>query len=358
MSGSESPLSAPPWQPAAPEAAGFAPGLERKLAAGIESGLLRGLHAVLVARGHRLVLERYDTGPDEIWGRPVGSVSFGPDSLHDLRSVTKSIVGLLYGIALDRGLVAPPEAPLLAGFPEYPDLAADPRRARLTIGHALTMTLGLEWDETRPYTDPANSEIAMEQAADRFRFALDRPVVAEPGRRWTYSGGCTALIGALIARGTGRSLPDFAREALFEPLGIASFTWSAGRDGVASAASGLRLSARDLLRIGALVLGQGVVDGRRIVSRQWLDASLTPAIATGDGLHYGRLWFLGAAPAPACPRPCPWAAGFGNGGQRLWLMPAADLAVVTFSGNYNAPDAWVSPARVWREIVLASLERL
>ena len=357
MSGSASQLPVPPWQPVAPDDAGFAPGLERKLAAGIESGLLRGLHAVLVARGDRLALERYDTGPDELWGRPVGPVSFGPDSLHDLRSVTKSIVGLLYGIALDRGLVPPPEAPLLAAVPEYPDLAADPLRARLTIGHALTMTLGLEWDEARPYTDPANSEIAMEQAADRCRFALDRPVVAEPGRRWIYSGGCTALIGALIARGTGRSLPDFAREALFEPLGITNFAWSAGRDGVASAASGLRLRARDLLRIGTLVLGQGAVRGQRIVSQQWLQASLTPAVATGDGLHYGRLWFLGTASAPAFSDPRPWAAGFGNGGQRLWLMPDADLAVVTFAGSYNAPDAWMSPTRVWREIVLANLER-
>ncbi|MFX9054135.1 serine hydrolase, partial [Acinetobacter baumannii] len=87
---------------------------------------------------------------DEAWGRPLGEVAFGPETLHDLRSVTKSIVGLLYGIALDRGKVPAPDQPLMAQFPEYPDLAADPARRDLTIAHALTMTLGTEWDETLP----------------------------------------------------------------------------------------------------------------------------------------------------------------------------------------------------------------
>jgi CubicO group peptidase (beta-lactamase class C family) len=188
---------------------------------------------------------------------------FGPDTLHDLRSVTKSIVGLLYGIALDRGLVPPPEAPLLAQFPEYPELATDPQRARLTILHALTMTLGMEWDEQRPYTDPANSEIAMERAPDRYRYILERPFVAAPGERWIYSGGAVALLGHLIAKGAHTTLPEFARQALFAPLGITTFEWAEGADGVASAASGLRLRPMDLLRIGKLDLDQRVRDGCR-----------------------------------------------------------------------------------------------
>lgn len=340
-----------------PDDAGFAPDLERKLSAGIESGLLRDLHAVLANRSGRLVLERYDEGHDENWGRPLGRVSFGPETLHDLRSVTKSIVGLLYGIALDRGLVPAPDAPLLAQFPEYADLTANPERQGLKIEHALTMTLGMEWDEQRPYTDPKNSEIAMENAQDRYRFILERPFIAKPGERWIYSGGSVALIGALIERGTGKSLPEFAREALFEPLGISSFEWSAGKDGVASAASGLRLTGRDLLRIGAMVLRNGEWGDQRIVARSWLEDSFQPVVPTGDGLHYGRLWFIGDAPTPALSGNRRWVAGFGNGGQRLWLMSDADVAVVTFSGNYNAWDSWITPTRVWREIVLANLER-
>lgn len=336
------------------EQAGFAPDLGERVDAGVRSGLLRDIHAIVVSRGDTIALERYYDGPDDAWGRPLGIMSFCRETLHDLRSVTKSVVGLLYGIALDRGLVPPPDAPLMAQFPEYGDLAADPARAGITVGHALTMTLGTEWDEGRPYTDPENSEIAMEMAADRYRYVLERPVVAPPGARWIYSGGAVALVGALIARGAGKSLPDFAREALFAPLGIGDFEWAAGRDGVASPASGLRLTARDLLRIGRMVLANGVHDGRRVVPAAWIEASLTSQIATGDGLDYGRLWFLGQSDVPASG-PRRWAAGFGNGGQRLYLCPDAGVAAVIFAGQYDRPTAWVGPARIWGEIVLANL---
>ncbi|MER8509244.1 serine hydrolase [Mesorhizobium sp. M0199] len=339
---------------AAAEALGFDPAIHRKLLAGLESGLLRDLHVVLAARSEKVFLEHYAEGRDEEWGRPIGQIAFDAGTLHDLRSVTKSIVSLLYGIALDTGLVPPPDAPLFALFPEYADLAADPAREKITIGHALTMTLGMEWDENRPYSDPQNSEIAMENAPDRYRFILERPIIADPGSRWIYSGGSVALVGAIIERGCGKSLPDFAREALFAPLGIERFHWSAGGDGVASAASGLRLAAPDLLKIGQLLLRKGLWNGERIASEGWINASLTATISTPDGLGYGRLWFTGDAPAPAFAAPKSWYGGFGNGGQRLWLMPEADIAAVIYAGKYNAQDAWVTPTRVWREIILAN----
>jgi CubicO group peptidase (beta-lactamase class C family) len=346
------------WPLASPQDAGFARDLGDKLDFGIRSGLLRGLHAVLVARAGRLVLERYDAGVDHAWARSLGEVCFGPETLHDLRSVTKSIVALLYGIALDRGLVAPPEAPLLEQFSEHRDLAADPQRARLTIDHALTMTLGIEWNEQVPYDNPANSEIAMERAPDRIRFVLERPIVEEPGARWNYCGGAAALLATLIARGTGMPLQDFARENLLAPLGISVFEWMAGQDGVASAASGLRLRPRDLLRIGELMLAQGWWGDRQIVPRAWLDRVIQPVLPTGDGLIAGRHWYLGEGMVPAMPEtPQPWFGAFGNGGQRLWIMPAMNLCTVIMAGNYDTADQWVPPTRVWREIILANLVR-
>ena len=323
--------------------------------AGVRSGLLPDVHVVVVERAGQIVLERYYTGIDEGWGKPLGNVTFTPETLHDLRSVTKSIVGLLYGIALDRKLVPPPDAPLLEQFAQYPDLAADPRRARLTVLNVLNMTLGMEWDERRPYNDPANSEIAMEHAPDRYRYVLDRPFVTEPGTRWTYSGGAVALLGYLIAKGAGSTLPQFAHEALFTPLGITDFEWAQGSDGVASAASGLRLRPHDLLRVGQMVLAGGAWNGQRIVSRDWLDASFTPAVATNMGLQYGRLWYIGEDTPPTLTGTHRWLAGFGNGGQRLFLMPDAKLAAVVFCGAYNQPDQWLAPSRIWREIVLRNL---
>src|SRR5262249_21524636 len=90
-----------------------------------------------------------------------------------------------------------------------------------------------------PYTDPTNTEIAMERAPDRYRYVLDRPIVAEPGKTWIYCGGATALLGRMIAKGTGKPLHAYAREALFDPAGIAVTEWAKGADGNESAASGV-----------------------------------------------------------------------------------------------------------------------
>jgi CubicO group peptidase (beta-lactamase class C family) len=169
------------WQSIAPQMAGFAPDLADRLDRAVQDGRLPNLHAVVVARGGKLVLERYDDGPDERWGEPLGRVSFGPEVKHDLRSVSKSVVGLLYGIALADGRVPALDQPLVDHFP-YPDLATDPVRRRMTVAHALSMTLGTAWDESLPYSDPRNSEIAMEMAPDRYRFVLDRRSSPRPAQ--------------------------------------------------------------------------------------------------------------------------------------------------------------------------------
>ena len=204
----------------------------------------------------RLVLERYFEGADSARGiGDIGRVKFAPDTLHDLRSCSKSIVGLLYGIALQQGKVPAPEAPLLSAFPEYADLAND-ASGQMTTHHVLSMTMGTDWDEsTLPYIDPNNSETAMDQARDRYRYILERPVVGTPGTRWTYCGGATALLARLIAKGSGKSLHDFAPENLFDPLGMGPTQWAAGRDGEPFAASGARMSVRDLAWIGLMMLG-------------------------------------------------------------------------------------------------------
>jgi len=205
-------------------------------------GRVSGLDALLVSRRGRLLFEYYGEGEAENWGTPLGKVTFGPTVLHDLRSVTKSLVGMLYGIALADGKVPPPEARLYEQFPEYPDLAKQPGRDRITVAHALSMTMGTEWDElTHPYGDPRNSENAMEAAPDRYRYILSLPIVEAPGVKWTYCGGATALLGHLIARGTGEKLVDYARRALFDPLGLGPVEWSTDAKGEPHAASGGRM---------------------------------------------------------------------------------------------------------------------
>ena len=273
----------PELVPIAPGEAGFAPDLAANLDKALAERRVWNLHGVSIVRNGRLVLERYFESEDYARGRPLGKVAFSPETLHDLRSVSKSIVGLLYGIALERGKVPPPEAPLFASFAEYADLATDGGRGRLTIQNALTMTMGTDWDETSiPYSNPANSEIAMDMASDRYRFILERRVVAEPGRRWNYCGGATALLARIIAKGTGKTLPAFARETLFDPLGIGDTEWMTDRAGEPFAASGLRMTPRDLSRIGAMMSNGGGFAGRRVVPENWIERSTTPIVSVDE----------------------------------------------------------------------------
>lgn len=341
------------WPTASLAEAGFSDDLDEKIDAGVADGRFAGLHSVLLVRHGKLVLERYYEGEDEVRGRPRGTVDFGPDDLHDLRSVTKSIVGLLYGIALVDGSVPDLDTPLLSAFPEYDDLPDDPQRQRMTVAHALSMQLGTEWDESLSYADPRNSETAMDRAPDRYRYVLDRPMVTEPGTRWTYNGGATAVLARLIEKGTGQLLADYAEEKLFTPLGIDTYQWVKGRDGAYIAASGLRLRPRALARIGQMVLDGGRWEGQQVVPEDWLARSFETQAEVDEQIDYGYQWWLGKPP-PEGPR---WVGAFGNGGQRLQIMPRGNMLMVVTAGNYNQPDAWKVPVGVLLDAVLPSIQQ-
>lgn len=285
------------------------------------------VHGLVVMRGGEVVLERYGAGADFRLGEPLGRITFDRETLHDVRSVSKSVVALVYGIALSEGLVPEPGAPLVAQFPEYPDLVADPARAYITVEHALTMTLGLDWNEDAPYTGPENSEVAMELAPDRHRYVLERPVVEEAGKRRTYCGGATALIGELITRGTGMPVDAYAAERLFRPLGITRHQWVKGGDGVVMAASGLRLRPLDLAAIGRLVLD----GGRDLVPAGWIEEMTRPRVTIEGDFAYGYQWYVtGDRQRLEC---------IGNGGQRLVVVPGEDLVVAVTAGDYDTDPA-------------------
>ncbi|MCP4286995.1 MAG: serine hydrolase [Gammaproteobacteria bacterium] len=327
------------------------PDVGKKLDDAARTSQFANLHAVFVVRRGKLVLERYYAGADERRGRPLGPVRFGPEVKHDLRSVTKSIVGLLYGIALADGKVAGPDQSLIDQFRAYKDLAADPKRKRMTVYHALTMTLGTRWNEDLPYTDPRNSETAMDMATDRYRYVLEQPFVAEPGSRWNYNGGATAVLARLISQGTGQALPDYARKKLFEPLGITDVEWITGPDSEPIAASGLRMRPRDLAKIGQLILDRGTWGNSQLVPAEWLDQSFQPRIRADEHTEYGYHWWLGKMRADKQP----WMAAYGNGGQRLFIIPGLELIVVITAGNYNKPDQWKLPVAVMSKVVLPAL---
>jgi CubicO group peptidase (beta-lactamase class C family) len=310
---------------------------ERRLGRVTEHDKLSGLHAVLVSQRGKVIFEHYQPGEDETRSdQHLGIVDFGPAVPHDLRSVTKGVVALLYGIALAEGKVPPPEAKLYAQFPEYADLGTEPGRDKLTIAHALGMTMGLEWDElSLPYGDARNSETAMSTALDRYRYILSRPMASEPGSKWVYCGGATALLGHLIARGTGTTLIEYARQKLFNSMEFGPVEWALGRDGEPHAASGLRLLPRDMLKIGELVLDQGAWHGRELVPAAWVTKISTPIVEIDRQRRYGYHWYMGDVVPAGQSTPHHWIGGFGWGGQRLFILPDLDLVIAINCGNYR-----------------------
>ena len=311
-----------------------------RLAKAEAAGTVSGLDGVLVSKGGTTLFEHYGKGINEDISRNTGDfVVFGPEVLHDLRSVSKSVVGLAYGVALAEGKVPPPEAKLYDQFPEYADLAKQPGREKITIGHVLNMTLGLEWDElTVPYGDDLrNSEIAMEAAPDRFRFILGLPIVGEPGVKWTYCGAATAILGRLIAKGTGEALPAYARRVLFDPMGFGPSEWAISKDGEPRAASGCRLLPRDLLKLGQLALAGGVWQGKQIVPADWVKRITTPTIKIEGPRSYGYHWYIYDSMIDG--RRQHWFGGIGWGGEKLYVFPDSDVVVAMLCGNYRKSGA-------------------
>ena len=309
------------------------------------------VHAVLVARGGRLVFERYFSGPDEINNRRVRNVIFDAGTLHDMKSVSKSAASLAVGIAIDRGLIGSIDEPIFDFFPELSDLRT-PEKDRILLSHVLSMSMGLRWVEATPATgDDDNDEARMNRAPDPCRFVLGLPMTAPAGQEFFYNTGALALVSAIIRKATGRPLDEFARETLFEPMGIAGVEWIR-RKGNTDAGGGLRLRPRDMAKLGQLVLAGGRWKDRQIVSKAWIDASTAPRIKTTDG-SYGYLWWLGRSQHGG--RQVHWIGALGRGGQSIRIVPELDLVVAVTAGYYQdySPQAFKLQYGTFRDVLRA-----
>src|SRR4051812_3503935 len=310
------------------------------------------VHSILVARGGKLVFERYFRGSDEIpgriYGRRVENVSFDADTLHNVKSVSKSVASLAVGIAIDRGLIRSVNEPIFSFFPELSDLRT-PEKDRIQLVHALTMSMGLKWVEAIPSNEDNNDEGRMHTASDQCRYVLGLPVTGPAGQEFFYNTGALALVSAIIRKATGRPLDEFARENLFEPLGISAVAWER-RKGDTDAGGGLRLRSRDMAKIGQLVLAGGRWNGRQIVSREWIETSTAPKIKAADG-QYGYLWWLGRTVLNG--REVQWVGALGRGGQSIRIVPELDLVVVVTAGYYQdySPRAFQVQYGVFKDVL-------
>ena len=311
-------------------------------------------HAVLVEQHRRIVGETYFTAEDKPSGTWFArTTAFDPGTLHDMRSISKSVVGLLAGIAQGSGQLDR-ERPVMDWFPEHAALATPERRA-IRLEHLLTMTAGLEWDESSiSYANVANSETRMGLSVDPVKYVLSRDMVAAPGSRFAYSGGATLLLAEIVERATGRAVDAYARETLFEPLGIRRFEWR--RHSLWDKPlpySGLRLTPRSMLRLGRLALDGGRAGDRVLVPASWLAELQRPHVTeTGQGLQYGWQWWVGrVAQGPATGTG--WFAGLGNGGQVLMVVPTLDAVIAVTAGRYNTPASGRASLAICRRVLEA-----
>jgi CubicO group peptidase (beta-lactamase class C family) len=346
-------MSLSDWTNANPESAGLRSEPLSELIEWLDHFAQAKIHSVLVARHGRLVFEHYRAGEDECWGEPLGNVDHGPESKHDLRSVTKSVISLLFGITLDRKLITDINEAVIDWFPEYSDLRT-PEKERISLRHLLTMSAGLEWYEYVPFSDPKNSEMRMLSSPDQYRFALEQPVVAPGGRLWNYNSGGTLLLEAVIAKAADGALDDVAREFLFEPLGITDFAWTKNSKSGIFEVGGLRLRSRDLAKIGQLVVNGGNWNGRQIVSERWVKESTAAHIGPADLTYfYGYQWWLGRSLVNRGE--VAWICAMGHGGQRVFAVPALDLVTVVTAGLYADPSLGRLPLVIFNRYVLGAV---
>lgn len=328
------------WQVASADSVGLDTNRLANLTQSIRAWPELGVHAILIERNGRLVYEEYFEGFDERWGQSLGRVKMTAESRHDLRSVTKSVVSALVGIAHGEGKIPSLEEPIVKWFPEYPELNT-PERRRVTLAHALSMTSGFDWNEEVPYTDPRNDEIRMTRDPHPLRYALARAFVNDPGSDFKYNGGLTQVVAAVLVRATKTSVQDYARQKLFEPLGIKDVEWVGDLAGMPAAASGLRMRARDLAKFGSLYLNDGKWNGKQVIPRSWIELStkrqfrFRPRTGADAGGEFGYSYFWWYSCFPSAQGLIEARTAVGNGQQRVFVLPTANMVVTIFAGRYN-----------------------
>jgi CubicO group peptidase (beta-lactamase class C family) len=302
------------------------------------------IDSVVIVKNGYIVLEYYGD-------------HLGKNSLFEIYSCTKSITSTLIGMLVDKGEIASVDRPLSDFFPEIKKMG-DPQKAQIQLKHTLSMTMGIDWPHSRNASE--SGEVYFPEiltSPDWNRFVLEKPVVSSPGTAFNYNSGGSHLLSVIITRITGKSAEAYARENLFDKIGIRQVLWSKDRQGNSTGGWGLSMRPRDMARFGFLFLNNGVWDGEQLVSRAWIGAATadqTGGFGSGGFLmgHYGYQWWIGSAGTQITK----FFTAIGAYGQYIFVAPAFDLVVV-FTSNMSGEYVLSIPAIYMRNYIIPACQK-
>ncbi len=348
------------WRVAPADTVGMSRRMLETLTRELRAGAFNAFSSVLLARGGRLVYEAYPAA--QAAGK--GDESAARAQLRNTRSATKTVTGMLAGIAIEQGYLDGVSAPVLPLFADkLPLQYLDPRKSAITVDDLLTMSSLLECDDENPFS--RGHEERMYVMEDWVQFTLDLPIKGFPswtprpeeaphGRSFSYCTAGVVTLGAALERAVGRPLDVFARDTLFLALGIERIEWQYTPTGQAMTGGGLNMTSRDLLKLGQLYLQDGAWNGRQVVPTSWVNVSTQPHAQVDDETAYGYLWWLRRFTHGSQSYPSYLMQG--NGGNRVAVFPTLDLVAVLTSARYNAPEMRKLSDRLLTEYILSAVE--
>lgn len=254
------------------------------------------------------------------------------DIEHDIRSVTKSVMSTLIGIAIDKGFIQSEDQTINVFLdPLVGNL--DSAKSKIRIRDLLSMSSGFYGNELSSSSE-YNNWIS---APNQLLYTLSQPLVSQPGQTFYYNSGASHLLSIILTQATGMSSYNFAKQYLFLPLGISDHNWSTDKQGSNNGAAGLRLTPQDMLKIGILYLNGGIYNNTQVLPRSWITKATTAKITTGTVIpfasNYGYLWWNGRAHSRS------YFFANGWGGQFILVVPELSLIVVASNEWSGIPSA-------------------
>ena len=279
--------------------------------------------------------------------------NFTRDEYHTSYSVAKSFTSAIMGIAIDKGFVNGVDDKICTYFTQLNEPDVQDEKKEITVWNLLTMSAGIEWNES-DYTDHENNDVyvMIDQADDYVDYVLAKDVIHAPGTVWSYSSGVSMLISGLIQEAVGVPAANFADEHLFAPIGIQEMNWETDNVGHTVGGWGINAPLYEFAKFAYLFLKKGNWNGTQIIPESWVNESVSPL--NENVIRYGYQWWLTQGFTNADSDGIPDDAYFAWGlcGQYLIILPTENIVIVRM-GHENPGEPVYSMKELIRLVMAA-----